>query len=168
MAATYTLQDPQCAPLILIHMQMAGYTGARRRGIEDWRLLDHVFPFSPSLPIWFSLFRIHTSTFLPPFPSISLSLFLSFSLSLSRFFFLSLFLCNRPSSFSFPLSPFLYFSSSIVSHSSLVFPLCTECPLGQSESRVPPWTQRIHAFCGCNFPRNSDDSICTHSHPCSA
>jgi len=42
-----------------------------------------------------------------------------------------------------------------------------ECPSGQSESRVPPRTQRIHAFCGCNFSRNSGDSICTRSHPCS-
>lgn len=160
MAATYTLQDPRCAPLILIHMQMAGYTGARRRGIEDWRLLDHVFPPLSSPPIYPSLFLIHTSTFIPPFP---LALFFFPSL-FSFHFFLRFSVVSHPHSHSL----FLYFSPSMVSHSSLVFPPCTECPSGQSESRVPPWTQRIHAFCGCNFPRNSDDSICIHSHPCSA
>lgn len=125
----------------------------RRTTARNWRLTltGPRFPSLSSLVIYPSLFLIHISTFIsfsfhPPPPS----------------------LCSQLSLFSFPLSLFLYFSPSMVSHSSLVFPPRTECPSGQSESRVPPWIQRIHAFCGCNFLRNFDDSIRIHSRPCSA
>lgn len=48
----------------------------------------------------------------------------------------------------------------------LVFRPSTECPPGQSESRVPLRARRMHAFCGRNFPRDSADSVCTRGHPC--
>lgn len=117
MAATYTLQDPRCAPLILIHMQMAGYTGARRRGIEDWRLLDHVFP----LPLHFPPMHLSLSL---SHPYIHFSPFLPLPSPASSLFSLSVFLHSRPFSFSFPLSPFLYFSPSTQCSTLPSFFLC--------------------------------------------
>lgn len=120
-------------------------TSTPRRGIEDQRLLDHavslssllfLFPFYIYMYIHTYIYR-STLLILPLWPP-------SWSCGqlhspLALLFFLYIFLL----SLRFILSSFFFQAFSVP----------------RVNLKVLSWAQRIHVFCGCNFPQNSSNSI---------